>query len=112
MILTVQQSLIVILLVSFITFLTRVTPFVLFPANRKTPKYIVYLGSVLPYAIIAMLIIYCLKDTGISAYSFGLPEFISIIATVAIHIWKKNTIISIGGSTILYMFLVQFIFKS
>lgn len=111
MILTTQQSLIVILLISFITFLTRVIPFILFPANKKTPKYITYLGSVLPYSIIGMLIIYCLKNVSISTFPFGLPEFISIIVIVLIHIWKRNTLFSIGGGTIFYMLLVQFIFK-
>ena len=110
MILTVQQSLIVVLLISFITFLIRVIPFILFPSNKETPKYIVYLGTVLPYAIIGMLIIYCLKQVSISTFPFGLPEFISIIFIAIIHIWKKNALLSIGGGTILYMLLVQFIF--
>jgi len=110
MILTMQQSLIIILLIAFITFLIRVTPFILFPSNKKTPKYIVYLGSVLPYAIIGMLIIYCLKAVSISIFPFGLPELISILFIVIIHIWKKNSLLSIGGGTIFYMLLVQFIF--
>jgi len=110
MILTLQQSLIIIVIIAFITFLTRVIPFILFPANKKTPKYIVYLGSVLPYAIIGMLIIYCLKQVSISTFPFGLPEFLSIVFVVIIHMWKKNALYSIGGGTILYMLLVQFIF--
>lgn len=110
MMLTAQQSLIVILLISFITFLTRVIPFILFPANKKIPKYIEYLGSVLPYAIIGMLIVYCLKEVSVSTFPFGLPELISIIAIVVIHIWKRNTLFSIGVGTIFYMLLVQFIF--
>ena len=110
MILTVNQSLIVIILIAFITFLTRVIPFILFPDNKETPKYIVYLGSVLPYAIISMLVIYCVKEVSISTFPFGLPESIAIIAIVIIHILKRNTLLSIGGGTIFYMLLVQFIF--
>jgi len=110
MVLTVQQSLIIIILIAFITFLTRVIPFILFPANKETPKYIVYLGSVLPYAIIGMLVIYCVKEVSVSTFPFGLPEFIVIIAIVIIHIWKRNTLLSIGGSTVFYMLLAQFIF--
>ncbi len=110
MILTVHQSLIVIILIAFITFLTRVIPFILFPANKETPKYIVYLGSVLPYAIIAMLVVYCVKEVSISTFPFGLPELIAIIAIVIIHIWKMNSLLSIGGGTIFYMLLVQFVF--
>jgi branched-subunit amino acid transport protein AzlD len=111
MILTVQQSLIIILLISLITFLLRVIPFMLFPANKKTPKYIVCLSTVLPYAIIGMLIVYCLKAVSVSSFPFGLPEFISIIFIVIIHTWKKNALFSIGGGTILYMLLTQLIFS-
>lgn len=111
MLLNVQQSLIIILLIAFITFFTRVTPFLLFPADKKTPEYIEYLGAVLPYAIIGMLIIYCLKGVSISAPYFGLPEIISITFVVVIHLWKRNTLFSIGGGTILYMILVQHIFN-
>ena len=110
MILTMQQSLIIILLIAFITFLIRIIPFILFPANKKTPKYVVYLGSVLPYAIIGMLIVYCLKKVSTSIFPFGLPELISILFIVIIHMWKKNSLLSIGGGTIFYMLLVQFIF--
>ena len=110
MILTVNESLIVIILIALITFLTRVIPFILFPANKETPKYIAYLGSVLPYAIIAMLVIYCVKEVSISTFPFGLPESIALIAIVIIHILKRNTLLSIGGGTIFYMLLVQFIF--
>lgn len=108
--LTAQQSLILILLIAFITFLIRATPFILFPANKKTPEYIVYLGTILPYAIMGMLIIYCLKGVSISAPYFGLPELISVAFVVIVHLWKRNTLISIAGGTILYMVLVQYIF--
>lgn len=111
MILTIQQSLIIILVISITTFFTRAVPFILFPANKKTPKYILYLGSVLPFAIIGMLIVYCLKTVSIFSSPFGLPELISIIFIAAVHIWKKNSLLSIGGGTVFYMLLVQFIFK-
>lgn len=110
MILTTGQSLILILIITATTFLTRVIPFVIFPANKKTPRFVTYLGSVLPYAIIGMLIIYCLKNTVIVSYPYGLPEAISIAAVVAVHLWKRNTLVSIGIGTVIYMLLVQFIF--
>ena len=111
MILTSQQSLIIILVISFTTYLTRAIPFLLFPANKKTPEFVTYLGSVLPFAIIGMLIVYCLKQTTIDSYPFGIPEVISIAAVIAVHIWRKNTLLSIGGGTLLYMLLVQYVFK-
>lgn len=111
MILTSQQSLIIILAISFTTFLTRLIPFILFPANKETPKYIIYLGNVLPFAIIGMLVIYSLKGVSIISVPFGLPELISIAIIIVIHLWKNNTLLSIGGGTVIYMLLVQFVFK-
>ena len=109
--LTSQQSLIIILAISFTTLLTRAIPFILFPSTKETPKYITYLGSVLPYAMIGMLVIYCLKGVSVISYPFGLPELISIVFIILIHLWKNNTLLSIGGGTALYMLLVQFVFK-
>lgn len=107
MILTTSQSLIIILAISLTTFLTRVIPFMLFPDNKETPKYITYLGSVLPYSAIGMLVIYCLKEVSITSMPFGAPEFVSILVIILLHKWKNNTLISIGGGTILYMIIVQ-----
>jgi len=110
MTLTSQQSLIIILIITAITFLTRVIPFILFPANKKTPAYITYLGNVLPFAIIGMLIVYCLRETSLAEYPFGIPEAIAIAVVVLIHLWKNNTLLSIGSGTVVYMLLVQFVF--
>lgn len=110
MLLTVQQSTILILVIAFGTFLTRALPFFLFPANRKTPQYILYLGEVLPYAAIGMLIVYCLKNVSLLSASHGLPEGIAIFCIVLLHQWKNNVLLSIGGGTLFYMILVQFVF--
>lgn len=74
------------------------------------PGYVRYLGKVLPFAIIAMLVVYCLKGTNLLAWPYGLPELIAVAAVVALHVWKKNTLLSIGAGTVLYMVLVQFVF--
>lgn len=105
-----SQALVLILVMAAVTLLLRILPFVLFPGNKETPPYILYLGKVLPYAIIGMLVVYCLKDVSPLAAPFGLPELITAVAIVAVHVWKRNTLLSIGGGTLLYMFLVQFIF--
>ena len=107
MTLTPIQSLIIILTIAVTTFVTRVIPFILFPDNKETPKFISYLGKVLPYSVIGMLVIYCLKDVSFGRSPFGLPEFISIGVIVLLHKWKKSTLISISGGTILYMVMVQ-----
>lgn len=106
---TITQSVITILVVILGTMITRFLPFILFPEGKKIPTYITYLGTVLPYAVIGMLVVYCLKDAAFSAYH-GLPEFISIVVIVILHRWKKNTLLSIALGTILYMTLVQNIF--
>ncbi|WP_019850915.1 branched-chain amino acid transporter permease [Desulfitobacterium sp. PCE1] len=110
MILTAQQSLIIIVVIALGTFLTRSLPFLLFPSGRETPPFILYLGKVIPFAAIAMLIVYCLKNVSLLTASYGLPEGIAIGFIVLIHLWKNNVLLSIGGGTVLYMALVQFVF--
>lgn len=108
--LTSGESLLLILIMAVITFLTRALPFIIFSGKKETPKYITYLGKVLPYAIIGMLIVYCLKDVQILTGSYGVPELIAIIVVVLLHIWKRNTLLSIGAGTVVYMVLVQVVF--
>ena len=111
MILTTTQALLTIVVIVGVTILTRALPFIIFPAGKKTPKFIVYLGEVLPYAIIGMLIIYCFKEVSTVTAPHGVPEAIAAIFVVAIHKWKHNLILSIGGGTLLYMVLVQQVFR-
>ena len=85
-------------------------PFMIFNEKRTTPKYITYLGKVLPGAIFSMLIVYCLKNVNVTSYSYGLPELIAIIVTVFLHKWEKQMLVSIAGGTICYMLLVQLVF--
>ena len=91
------------------TMVTRFLPFLIFPEGKTPPAYIQYLGKVLPYAVIGLLVIYCLKDVPASS-TYGLPEAIAILFIMVLHKWKKNTLLSIGGGTILYMILVQMVF--
>lgn len=106
----VGYSLLVIAAIALTTIVLRAAPFVLFPADRSTPGYVVYLGTVLPPAIMAMLVVYCLKGVNLSFFPFGLPEFLALAAVAGLHLWKKNTLLSIGLGTVLYMVLVQFVF--
>lgn len=109
---TTAQALISIAVIAGLTFLTRALPFVLFPNNKPIPKYVKYLGDVLPFAVIGMLIVYCLKDTAVISFPYGLPELIAIIFIVAIHKRKHNLLFSILGGTVLYMVLVQLVFAA
>jgi branched-subunit amino acid transport protein AzlD len=110
MILTVQQSLILIAVISFGTIITRALPFILFPNQQETPQYIIYLGNVLPFAAIGLLIVYCLKNVSVLSAPYGLPEGIAMAFIIGLHLWKNNSLLSIGGGTLLYMLLVQMVF--
>ena len=92
------------------TFLTRALPFLLFGRGGEPPKVVLYLGRFLPPAVIAMLIVYCYRETEFSQLSGWLPGLIAGLAVVALHVWKKNNMLSIVGGTILYMVLVQAVF--
>ena len=103
---TTAQSIITIILVVLGTMATRFLPFILFPESKTPPTIVSYLGTVLPYAVIGLLVVYCLKDAVFSDYH-ALPELIAIAAVIVIHKWKKNTLLSIGAGTVLYMVLIQ-----
>lgn len=110
MTMNVMQQIIIIGMVVLGTMTTRFLPFLLFPAGKTTPKYIQYLGRVLPAAVFGLLVIYCLKDVSILTGSHGIPELISIIVVMGLHLWKRQMLLSIAGGTICYMLLVQFVF--
>lgn len=97
-------------IMAVVTILIRFLPFAIFGNNRKTPWIINYLGKVLPHAIMAMLVVYCLKNVSFKTTSGFLPELIATVVTAALYVWKKNTLLSIGLGTLLYMLLVQFVF--
>ncbi len=107
---TLKQQMITILMVIIGTMLTRFLPFWLFPAGKPTPKYVQYLGKVLPGAVFGMLVVYCLKNVSVFEGSRGIPEMIGIAAVVVLHRWKRQMLLSIAGGTVLYMLLVQVVF--
>ncbi len=108
--LSISQSIIIFMIAALVTFLLRATPFIVFPDNKETPKYIQYLGKVLPNTIISMIVVYCLKDINVFSYPNALPDLIAIVVIAILHIWKRNTLLSIGGGTFIYMLLVQAVF--
>ena len=96
--------------IAFVTAALRFLPFLLFGESRKTPPLVTYLGKVLPFAIMGMLVVYCLKGVTLTAAPFGIPEAIGCAVVALLHIWKRNTLLSIGAGTVCYMLLVQFLF--
>ncbi|MGN1266608.1 MAG: branched-chain amino acid transporter permease [Dorea sp.] len=103
-------SFLIILAVAFTTFSTRVVPFLMFPKGKEIPPVIQYLGYVLTPAVIGMLVVYCLKSTTVLSAPYGIPEAISVFVTAALHVWKRNNLLSIGTGTVLYMVLIQVVF--
>jgi len=93
-----------------VTIALRFLPFAVFSGKRETPEYITYLGKVLPYAIMGMLVVYCLRGISFGASPFGIPELLATAVVVLAHVWKRNTLISILSGTVCYMLLVQFVF--
>lgn len=106
----VTHSLALIAVISAVTLLTRFLPFLIFRDAKKTPKALEYLGSVLPGAIMGMLVVYCLRSTAVTSWPFALPEIIAAAVVVVLYLWKRNILISIGAGTVLYMVLVQTVF--
>ena len=107
---TLAQQFITISMAVLATVLTRFLPFLIFPAGKTTPKYIQYLGKVLPAAVFGMLIVYCFKNVMIFTGTHGLPELIAAVTIIALHLWKRKMLLSIAGGTIIYMVLIQLVF--
>ena len=108
--LTTVQTLVILLAVAAGTQITRWLPFVLFPEHREPPKVVAYLGRVLPPAMMGLLVVYCLRSVDLLSGSHGLPEAIAVAVIVALHLWKRNVLLSIAGGTAVYMLLVQAVF--
>lgn len=107
---TLTQQILTIAMVVLGTMLTRFLPFLLFPAGKPTPKYIQYLGRVLPASVFGLLVIYCLKNVSVFTGSHGIPELLAILLVVVLHLWKRQMLLSIAGGTVFYMILVQTVF--
>lgn len=107
---TFEQKMITIGMVVLGTAITRFLPFLVFPSGKPTPKYIQYLGKVLPAAIFGLLVVYSLKNVNPLAGSHGIPELLSILLVIGLHLWKRQMLLSIAGGTIFYMVLVQLVF--
>lgn len=108
--LSVKDTLIVIAVAAVCTFATRLVPFVLFSGKKELPKFVRYLGSVLPVAIIGILIVYGIGDVRETGLYDLIPKLIAVAATAFVHIWKRNTLLSIAVGTIGYMLLINFVF--
>ena len=104
------ETLLIILVTALGIQATRWLPFLVFPEKKEPPAWVLYLGRVLPAAMMGLLVVYCLRNVSPTAPSRGLPELLATAAVVLMHRWKENVLLSIAGGTALYMLLVQVIF--
>ena len=103
-----MHDILLVLVVVLVTAVTRFLPFLIF--RKKTPAFVEYLGKVLPCALMGMLVVYCLKNVSFLSGSHGIPEILCCLVTAGLHVWKRNSLLSIGVGTVLYMLLVQLVF--
>lgn len=104
---TTGQMLLTVAIVSIITIGLRAAPFLIFPDGRKPPRLISWMGRLLPRAVIAMLVVYCLKDVHLAEAAGWLPALVGVVVTAALHAWKRQMILSICGGTAVYMLLLR-----
>ena len=107
---TLAEQILTIAICALATMATRFLPFLVFRGGRPTPPLVIYLGKALPSAIFAMLVVYSLRNVDVLSQSHGLPELLAIVVTVALHLWKRQMLVSIAGGTVCYMLLVQLVF--
>lgn len=105
-----KHSLIIILVMGLVTLATRILPVLIFGRNEKIPKYIMYLGKVVPYTAMGLLIVYCFKDVSVVQAPHAIPELIAMSVVIISYLWKRNAIFSVVIGTVLYMLLVQMLF--
>ena len=104
------HAMLIVAVVAIVTIALRFAPFVIFSGTKTTPPFVAYLGRVLPYAIMGMLVVYCLRNTQLAAAPHGAPEIIACAVVAGLHLWKRSTLLSIVGGTVCYMLLVQLVF--
>ncbi len=105
-----RHAMIVIVVMGLAVLATRIVPVLIFGRGEKVPEFILYLGRVVPYTAMGLLIVYCLRDVPVLDSPHGLPEILSLAVVTVTYLWKRNTIFSVVTGTVLYMFLVQSVF--
>ncbi|MGN1295842.1 MAG: branched-chain amino acid transporter permease [Bacilli bacterium] len=104
-----KYIILLILVMALVTSLLRFLPFIVFFKNKNVPRWVTYLGKVLPPAVMSMLLVYCLKDISFQEGNYGIYQLLCVALAMVLHAWKRNTILSIGVSTALYMVIVQLV---
>ena len=105
-----NHAIVVLIAMGAVTLATRILPVLIFGRGEKVPDYIMYLGRVVPYTAMGLLIVYCLRNISLSDAPHGLPEVIALGIVSGTYLWKRNTILSVVIGTVIYMLMVQSIF--
>ena len=103
------RAILTVAVIALVTIALRFLPFLIFD-RKKTPEFVQYLGRVLPFAIMGMLVVFCLRNVSFTTAPHAIPEMISCAVVILLHIWKRNTLLSIVCGTVCYMLLVQLVF--
>ncbi|MCR5409725.1 MAG: AzlD domain-containing protein [Lachnospiraceae bacterium] len=106
----IRHAIIIIAVMGAVTLATRILPVLIFGRGEKIPDFILYLGKVIPYTAMGLLLVYCLRNVSVTGGSHGLPELIALLAVAVSYIFRRNTVLSVIIGTVLYMFLVQKVF--
>ncbi len=106
----IRHAIIIIAVMGAVTLATRILPVLIFGRGEKIPDFILYLGKVIPYTAMGLLLVYCLRNVSVTGGSHGLPELIALLAVALSYIFRRNTVLSVIIGTVLYMFLVQKVF--
>ena len=102
-----MHAALVVAVCAVVTLLTRALPFLFFGGEKGVPRLVSALGKTLPSAIMAALVVYCLKGVPFGTMADGVKQLIAAAAVVALHLWKRSTLLSIGAGTALYMILIR-----
>ena len=105
-----KHAMLIILVMGLMTLATRIIPVMIFGRGKRIPDYIMYLGKVVPYTAMGLLIVYCLKDVSVFEAPHALPEIIALSIVIGTYLWRRNTIFSVVVGTAAYMVMVQGIF--
>lgn len=103
-------SIIIIAVIAGLTFAARLFPYVIFGRGNRIPDIIIFLGEVLPPAVMVLLIVYCIRNISIFVYPYGIPELSAILLTVVLYLTVKNNLVAMISGTVLYMVLIQVVF--
>lgn len=92
---------------ALVTIGIRVLPFLIFDRAQEPPQWITYLGDVLPPAVMSLLVLYCIRNINLTTGNHGIPDLFCLGLTMALHAWKRNTLLSICAGTAFYMIMIQ-----